>query len=142
MRSMSVADHRQRLSRIGQLPAHQHHQAKAEEQEDQPGDPVLDADHLVIGRDDVFFPEWQLVVVVRVVMMRDRALACETEEEASINGNLTLSIGRNFSRGKPQKMISARRRAARQAEESIDGRKQQKDFLRSQSAARFAIPAR
>jgi len=26
--------------------------------------------------------------------------------------------------------------------ESIDGRKQQKDFLRSQSAARFAIPAR
>ena len=33
-------------------------------------------------------------------------MSCETEEEASINGNLTLSIGRNFSRGKPQKLIS------------------------------------
>ena len=67
---MSVADHRQRLARIGQLPAHQHHQAKAEEQENQPGDAVLDADDLVIGREDVFSPEWQLVVIVRVVLMR------------------------------------------------------------------------
>ena len=65
-----IADHRQRLSRIRQLPAHQHHQAKAEEQEDQPRDSVLDADHLVIGRDDVFFPEWQFVVIVRVLLMR------------------------------------------------------------------------
>ena len=41
-------------------------------------------------------------------------------------------------------MISARplRAGAAPQRESIDGRKQQKDFLRSQSAARFAIPAR
>ena len=50
----SVADHRQRLARIRQLPAHQHHQAKAEEEENQSGDAVLDADHLMIGREDVF----------------------------------------------------------------------------------------
>ena len=65
-----VADHRQRLARIRQLPAHQHHEAEAEEQENQPGDAVLDPDHLVIGRDDVFSPEWKFVVIVPVMMMR------------------------------------------------------------------------
>ncbi len=66
-----VADHRQRLARIRQLPAHQHHQTKAEEQEDQPADPVLDADHLVIGRDDVLPPERKFVVIVPgIVLMR------------------------------------------------------------------------
>ena len=43
------ADQRQRHARVGELPAHQHHQRKAEEQEQQSGDGILDADHLVIG---------------------------------------------------------------------------------------------
>ena len=59
------------LSRIGELPAHQHHQAKAEEQEDQRGDAVLDADDLVIGRENVFPPEAEFVVLVLLaVLMR------------------------------------------------------------------------
>ena len=65
----SVADHRQRLARIGQLPAHQHHERKAEEQKDQPGDAVLDADHLVIGRENVLPPKTKLVMIVPMLVL-------------------------------------------------------------------------
>ena len=36
-------------ARVGELPAHEHHQRKAEEEEQEAGDGVLDADDLVIG---------------------------------------------------------------------------------------------
>ena len=50
-------------ARVGELPAHQHHQREAEEQEQQAGDGVLDADHLVVDGEDVLPPEPELLVV-------------------------------------------------------------------------------
>ena len=59
------------MPRIRQLPAHHHHEREAEKQEDQPGDHVLDPDHLVIRREDVFPPPAELVVIVAItVVMR------------------------------------------------------------------------
>ena len=37
-------------------------------QEEQGGDPVLDSDDLVVGRNDIFLPERQLVMIVRGVV--------------------------------------------------------------------------
>ena len=56
------ADDRQRRARVGELPAHQHHQAEAEEQEQQAGDRVLDPDRLVVDGEDVLPPEAELLV--------------------------------------------------------------------------------
>ena len=55
-----AAEHRQRGARVGELPAHQHHQREAEEEEQQGGDGVLDADDLVVGGEDVLPPEAEL----------------------------------------------------------------------------------
>ena len=55
-----VADERQRRARVSELPAHQHHQRKAEEQEQEAADAVLDADDLVVGGEDVLAPEAKL----------------------------------------------------------------------------------
>ena len=68
------ADQRQRGARVGELPAHEHHQRKAEEQEQEAGDGVLDADDLVIGREDVLAPEAELLVMDFV---RDVRLGCD-----------------------------------------------------------------
>jgi hypothetical protein len=57
-------NHWQCLARISQLPPHQHHQGKTEEEEDQPGESVLDADHFVIGGENVFSPPSELVMLV------------------------------------------------------------------------------
>ena len=46
---------------IGELPAHQHHQAETDQQEDERGQPVLQSDGLVIDGEDVLAPEGQLV---------------------------------------------------------------------------------
>ena len=70
---------RHRRARVGELPAHQHHQGEAEEQEQQAGDGVLDADDLVIGGEDVLAPEAELLVMGFVRAVRrgcgDRCLA-------------------------------------------------------------------
>src|SRR5882757_5976135 len=58
------ADHRQRLTGVSQLPAHQHHQAKAEEQERESTKTVLDPDHLVVGGKNIFSPPTKLMVFV------------------------------------------------------------------------------
>ena len=50
--AQQVADERDRLARIGQLPPHQHHQAETEEQEQQRRDRVLDPDDFVVDRED------------------------------------------------------------------------------------------
>ena len=65
---------RQRRARVGELPAHQHHQREAEEQEQQAGDGVLDADDLVVDGEDVLAPEAELLVMgfVRAVRRRVR----------------------------------------------------------------------
>ena len=59
-----LADQRNRLARIGELPPHDHHQREAEEQEQQPGHGVLDADDFVVDRKDVLPPEPELLVML------------------------------------------------------------------------------
>ena len=54
---------RQRGARVGEVPAHEHHQPEPEEQEQKAGDGVLDADDLVVRREDVLTPEAELFVV-------------------------------------------------------------------------------
>ena len=82
-----LADQRNRPARIGQLPPHQHHQGEAEQQEQQAGDGVLDADHLVIEREHVLPPEPELLVlcVVRVVHVPGAVVAvrCPTSDSLS-----------------------------------------------------------
>ena len=62
------ADHRQRLAGISQLPAHQHHQAKPEEQKCQAAEAILNSDHFVVGGKNVFSPPSELVMLVRRVV--------------------------------------------------------------------------
>jgi hypothetical protein len=59
---------------VRDFPAHHQHQAEPEEEEEQGGDPVLEADHLVIGRKNVFAHE-TLVFVMRVVGFRMRGMS-------------------------------------------------------------------
>jgi hypothetical protein len=54
---------------MSKLPAHDEHQKEAEEKKDQPGDAVLDPDHLMIGRKDPLPPETGFVVVIVGVMI-------------------------------------------------------------------------
>ena len=98
-----VADQRQRLARIGQLPAHQHHERETEEEENQAGDAVLDPDHLVVGRDDVLSPERKFVVIVPgIVMMRIVfGVRMRSEARGCVHmRNLKLNIRAKFSREK------------------------------------------
>jgi hypothetical protein len=64
-----LPNHWQCLARIGQLPAHQHHQGKTEEEEDQSGESVLDADHLVVGGENIFSPPPELMMLVFGVVL-------------------------------------------------------------------------
>jgi len=70
-----AADDRNRMERIRQLKPHQHHQAETEQQKQQPGDGVLDTDHLVVHREHVLAPEAQLLVgvIVRVPVFVGRS---------------------------------------------------------------------
>ena len=65
-----ISDQRQWLARISQLPAHHHHQAKAEEQKEQAADAVLNTDHLVIGGENVTSAK-SLIRDVRLRVRRD-----------------------------------------------------------------------
>jgi hypothetical protein len=58
-----LADERDGLAGMGDLPAHQQHEAEAEEHEEQRRDAVLHADHLVVGGKDIFPPEPRLFVM-------------------------------------------------------------------------------
>jgi hypothetical protein len=60
----------QRHAGKGELPAHEHHEREAEEHEDEPGDQVLDADDLVVRGEDVAADEAELVMLVRMVVVR------------------------------------------------------------------------
>jgi hypothetical protein len=50
------------------LPPHHHHQAESKEEEHQPAEAVLDSDHFVVGRKNVFSPPSELVVLMSSVM--------------------------------------------------------------------------
>src|SRR4029450_84072 len=63
-----VSNHRPCLTGIGQLPAHQHHQAKAKEQKNQAAEPILNADHLMVGGENVFSPPPELMMLVAGVV--------------------------------------------------------------------------
>jgi len=59
-------------------PAHDHHQEETEQQEQQATDAILDADHLVVGREDVFVNPGRLVMSVVVsVVVRVRVIVRE-----------------------------------------------------------------
>src|SRR5258708_3886285 len=58
------ANHRQCLAGISQLPAHQHHQAKPEEQKCQAAQAILNSDHFVVGGKDIFSPPPELVMLM------------------------------------------------------------------------------
>jgi hypothetical protein len=58
------------------LPAHQAHQAEAEQKEDQRGNTVLDADDFVVGGKDVGAPKPAVRVVIVMRMVVGRCVAC------------------------------------------------------------------
>ena len=64
----------QRLAGKGELPAHEQHEAEAEEEKEEPAEHVLDADRLVVSGEDVGAPETELVVLVAVIVMRVMAV--------------------------------------------------------------------
>src|SRR5439155_18284814 len=51
------------LIRISQLPSHQRHEQIAEKQEAQSGETILKADHLVVGGENIFPPEANLMMI-------------------------------------------------------------------------------
>jgi hypothetical protein len=55
------------LVRVGDAPAHHHHQIESKGQEGQGRDPILEADHLVISGKDPFPDESRFVMMVFVV---------------------------------------------------------------------------
>src|SRR6266853_2026204 len=63
-----LANDRQRLAGIRQLPAHQHHQAESKEEEHQPAEAVLNSDHFVVGGKNVFTPPSEIVMLMRRVV--------------------------------------------------------------------------
>src|SRR5260370_23656759 len=58
-----LPNHGQCLARIGKLPTNQHQQGKTEEEEDQPGESILDADHFVVGGENIFSQPNELVML-------------------------------------------------------------------------------
>ena len=63
MEASSGPTHGHRLARVGDLPAHDHHQAEAEQEEAQRRDAILNADDLVVRGEDIRAPEPRLLVV-------------------------------------------------------------------------------
>jgi hypothetical protein len=81
IRPQQPAQDRHRLPRPGELPAHRHRQQSADDEEDQAGEEKLDADDLVVGREDVARQEPRrrrmnvIVVAVRVAVAVSVVLA-------------------------------------------------------------------
>jgi hypothetical protein len=73
------------------LPAHQHHQAKAKEQEGKTAKTVLNPDHFVVRGEDIFAPPTKLVVFmfasvrVWIVMRFDRSRRIHFQEKVIIS---------------------------------------------------------
>jgi hypothetical protein len=88
------------MAGIRQLPAHQHHEREPEKEEDEPGNAVLDSDHLVVGRDDVLPPKGEFVVVVSVIVVMRIVFGmrlCGEARGCVHKRNLKLSIRAKFS---------------------------------------------
>ena len=62
--------HRDRLTGIGDLPAHRHHQQEPEQQEHQRRETVLDADDLVIRREHITPEKSDVVMVIVMIVVR------------------------------------------------------------------------
>src|SRR2546423_1756774 len=92
-RNKDRSNNRRHFARIGELPPHEHHQAKAHEQKDETADAVLDANHLMVGRKNVFTPKSELVVVVfvsRLVMMSIFAVRVKRSGSVHFGKKLTV----------------------------------------------------
>ena len=59
-----LADYWNGLTGISQLPPHQHHQGKAQKQERESTETVLDPDDLMVCGENIFSPKPELVVLV------------------------------------------------------------------------------
>ena len=64
------AEQRNRLARMRNLPAHQQHQEKSEQQENQRREAVLDADDFVVGGKNVAAQKTRIMVLVPVLLVR------------------------------------------------------------------------
>src|SRR6267378_1488544 len=102
-------DQRQRLAGISQLEAHQHHQAKAEEQERETAQTVLNPDHFVVGGKNIFSPPPELVVLVFasvcvwIVMRFDRSRRIHFRRKLSLQyleGSSVCKAEKHFHRPK------------------------------------------
>ena len=78
-----TAQHRQRMAGIGELKAHQHHEAEAEEEENQPSNHVLNADDLVVGGENIRPPPAELMMIMPVSVMR---IVCGVRVRGKIGG--------------------------------------------------------
>src|SRR5207248_295798 len=91
-----VADERQCLPGISQLPAHQHHQGKTEEEEDEAAEAVLDTDDLVVAGENVFSPKAEFVMLVLGVVMRIvRCVRVKMSSRVHARENLPGQISRD-----------------------------------------------
>ena len=79
---------------IRQLPAHQHHQGETEEQKNQAAEAVLDADDLVIGRENVFSPEPELVMLVFAGVVSADRDAFRQKQKNPFQEKVIISISR------------------------------------------------
>jgi hypothetical protein len=69
-----VTHKRDWLAWIGKLPPHHGHERIAEEQEKQSGDPVLEADDFMIGREKVLTPKAHIMMMFIVGFMNVRSV--------------------------------------------------------------------
>ncbi len=67
--TQQLTDDRNFLARIGELPAHEHDQAEAEEQEDQRRHHILNTDDFVVSRKYVLTPKTKIMAVMTMVIM-------------------------------------------------------------------------
>ena len=87
-----AADDGQWLARIGDRPAHDAHQAETKKEEEQGHEAVLNADHLVIGGENVFSPESELVMFVPGVVGVRIVMRFETSGSVHFRRKVTVSI--------------------------------------------------
>src|SRR6266513_3014346 len=86
-----LPNYRQGLAGVGQLPTHDHHQAKAEEEKNETAKSVLDTDDFVVGRENVLTPPTELVmfvfpgVGVRIVMGFERSGSVHSGKSYPLN---------------------------------------------------------
>jgi hypothetical protein len=73
--SEQSTNQRQRLARVGMLPPDNQDQGKAHQQEEQAREPVLQADRLVVGREQVSAQQSMVILSKRSMSRKQRIIA-------------------------------------------------------------------